>query len=828
MDRREFLRYLGISSASVGAAVMIADSPLFEGLRGQAPAPSTEALIPGAERWVPSVCQLCPGGCGIRVRLAGSQPIKIEGNPLYPVNRGGLCPTGQAGLQVLYSPDRIKTPLKRVGDRGAQGWQSITWDEALHIVDEKLRTLRSRVASHKVVFLDGGARGLLKETIKRFLRVFGSPNYIDTAERRNRALPYLLTQGEKEVPVPDLANTNYILSFGCDLLEAEGAPVWQYRLYSRFREGKNATRGRLVVVDPRFSITAAKADKWIPINPGTEGALALGVAYVLIQEELYDKSFVERYTFAFDDWKDRNGKPHLGYRSLVLRDYYPEAVSTITGVPIEDIFQIARGFASHQPGVAVCGTGAMCHSNGFYTQFAIHSLNAMVGNLERSGGTLRAVYPPLAPLPEIPLDAIAKAGLQQSRIDEAGTHRFPFAFDVPSVLPENVLNGHPYDVELLILYSSNPLAESPAPDHWRRCFDRVPLIVGITSFMTESTGLADLILPEHVYLERWEDDWETPNVGFPHFGVRRPVVQPSYDTKHAGDLIITIAKKFGLPLSEAFPFDGFLSMMKYSVRGVPKSGRGAIISGTFEEEMMHYLKERGWRFPGPVSFDVFWKSLVESGGWFDTIGPPRSLEHAFQTPSGKFEFYVQRMEEALELHAVQAAKRNGTSKDQEFDTLLQGLTVQSRGDEVFLPHYEEAEFVGNEALYPLYLKPFHINTLMDGAAANTPAMMEMVGFRQYERWNSWVEINPETARMLGIEDGDLICVESRVGKIIAKAKILVGAMLDVVCIPLGMGRMVGGFANQQGANPMKLVAVKVDALSGASANLSTRVKVYKA
>jgi anaerobic selenocysteine-containing dehydrogenase len=622
-------------------------------------------------------------------------------------------------------------------------------------------------------------------------------------------------------------------------LEAEGAPVWQYRMYSRLREGKNGVRGKLVVVDPRFSITAAKADKWIPINPGTEAALALGIAYVLVQEELYDKLFVEQYTFGFDDWKDKYGTSHLGFRSLVLKNYYPEAVSTITGVPIEDIFRIARGFAAHQPGVAVCGKGVDAYSNGFYTQLAVHSLNALVGNLERAGGILQATEPPFAPLPQPTLDNEAEANLHRVRIDEAGTARFPFAFDVPSALPQNILNGHPYDVQLLFLYNSNPLFESPSSALWRQSFEKVPLIVGIASFINESTELADLLLPEHTYLERWGDEWGSPNVGFPHFGLRRPVVNPLHDTRHAGDMIIAMAKKFGPPLSQAFPFDDYLSMMKYSVERLFESGRGAIISATFEEAMMEYLKERGWRYPGPKTFEEFWKSLVENGGWFDTIGPQGPLQHVFQTPSKKFEFYLQRVEETLEVHAAEAAKNNRTSKEQEFETLLQALDIQGYGDEVFLPHYEEADFAGNESLFPFYLKLFHVNTLMDNSTANTPAMLEMVGSRNSERWNSWVEINPGTAAKLGINDGDTVWVESSIGKLKTKAKLFVGAMPGVVNIPLGMGHTVGRFAKRHGVNPvptdvgigvnpMELLATTVDPLSGVSAIFSTRVKVYKA
>ncbi|HAL56234.1 MAG TPA: hypothetical protein DCP63_07120 [Bacteroidetes bacterium] len=827
LKRREFLKYVGVATASTAGAGWLLQSGSRSGSKSEAALFDSKPTGPGVERWVPSVCRLCPGGCGIRVRLVNDVPVRIEGNPLFPTSRGGLCPTGQAGLHILYAPDRIKSPLKRTGDRGAEHWQAISWDEAFETIVAKLRALRSSNAAQKVAFLDGAARGGLKEIIQQFLLAYGTPNYIDTTQKQNTVLPFYLMQGTSAPPVFDVANTNYVLSFGFDLLEAEAAPVWQARMYARLRQGKNAARGKLIVVDPRFSITAAKADKWIPILPGTEAALALGFAYVLIQEELYDLPFVRHHTFGFDDWKSRSGRTHSGFRSLVLKHYYPEAVSTITGVPIEDIFRIARGFAAHQPGVALCGERAYSHTNGLYTQLAVHSLNALVGNLERSGGVLRVTKPPLAHLPAPALDRVARYALRQPRIDDGGRSRFPMTKDVPASIPQNILTAHPYDIELLLLYNTNPVFDSPPTSEWREALSKVPLIVAIGSFFNETTELADIVLPESVYLECWGGEYETPNVRTPHFGLRRPVVESVYDTKHTGDIIIALAKKYGQPLSDAIPFGDYLSVLKHAVHGIFTSGRGTIVSGAFEEEMMEYLKERGWRYPSHNTFDEFWRSLAENGGWFEATTAPRPLEQAFATPSRKFEFASQFLERALK-QSIGGPSERGRALESEVPRRTESFEAPAHSDEATLPHYEEPAFHGNEALFPFYLVPFRINTLMNADAINTPAMMEMVGFRNYRRWNSWVEINPETAARIGVSDGDVVWVESVVGKLKTTAKIFAGAMPDVVSIPIGMGRNVGRLTKGHGINPMKLLAPRLDPLSGLSAMLSTRVKVYKA
>lgn len=802
LKRREFLKYLGLATASTAGAGWLLRSVSISGQNDVVGIPGIDGAGAGAERWVPSICQLCRGGCGIRVRLVDGVPVRIEGNPLFPINRGGLCPAGQAGLHVLRSPDRIKSPLKRVGERGSNRWQAISWDIAMETIAEKLRSLRASGLAHKVVFLDGAAQGLLKEVFQNFLIAYGSPNYIDAAPSRSDMLPFLLTEGLSEPPVFDLANTNYLLSFGYDFLEAEAAPVWNSRAYAGLHERKTGARGKLVVVDPRFSITAAKADKWIPITPGTEGALALGIAYVLIQEELYDSSFVRQYAEGFEDFQDRQRNAHSGFRSFVLKNYYPEAVSAITGVPIEDIFRVARGFAAQQPGLAVCGERAHAHTNGLYTQLAVQSLNALVGNLERPGGILQSTKPPLARLPKPQPDKVASFCLTQPRIDDAGTPLFPLVKDVPSKVPQNILRDHPYAVEVLFLYSTNPILRSPKSLLWRQSLEKVPLVVAIGTVLNESIAMADIVLPEHTYLERWGEVFEAPNARFPHFGLQRPVVEPAHDTKHAGDIAIALAGRIGPPLTDVFPSGDYLSVLKHAAYGIFKSGRGAIVAGPFEEAMMEYLKERGWRYPGHKSFDDFWKSLGESGGWFDAASTPKPLRLAFDTPSRKFEFIPQR--------------------------LSQVLKIRSSGDEACLPHYEEPKFEGNKSQFSFFLVPFQVNVLMNDEATNSPAMMEMSGFRNYRQWDSWVEINPESAATLGIREGDSVWVESMFGKVRTNARIFAAAMPGVVSMPTGMGRTVGRFARGYGVNPMELLAPLLDPLSGIAALLSTRVKVYKA
>src|SRR3989304_5206565 len=174
ISRRTFLKASGATGATVAVASVTPPllAPLFEG--GQ-----TEAAVQALEeKWVPSVCLQCPAGCGIRVRVVNGRAVKIEGNPLHPINEGRLCPKGQAGLQFLYDPDRIKTPLRRVGERGSGQWEPIGWDEAITEVAAKLKDIRDRGEAHTLVFMSGRNRGQMGGFIDRFMKTYGSPNHV--------------------------------------------------------------------------------------------------------------------------------------------------------------------------------------------------------------------------------------------------------------------------------------------------------------------------------------------------------------------------------------------------------------------------------------------------------------------------------------------------------------------------------------------------------------------------------------------------------------------------------------------------------------------------
>jgi anaerobic selenocysteine-containing dehydrogenase len=722
---------------------------------------------------------------------------------------------------VLYNPDRVRAPLKRAGERGEGRWEEISWEEAIGTVAQGLREIRGRGKPHTVVFLRGDCRGLMDTFIARFCQAYGTPNNVRKAPPglESQAAALHCTQGGHPSLAYDLDNTNCILSFGAPLLDAYRSPVRMLRAYGYLREGRPGPKAKIIQIEPRFSTTAAKADQWVPISPGTEGALALGIAYVLIREGLYDKSFVETHTFGFEDWRDADGKAHLGFKSLVLRECNVDEVARVTGVPVATVLRIAKEFATHKPAIAL---GEPTSTNAVYSLMAVHALNALVGSIDAPGGVVFPRSAPVKELPSVAVDDIARSGTARPRLDRASTRDFPLGRDVAVALPQAITDKKPYETSALFLYYTNPLFSSPEPSRFLKAFEQIPFIVSFSPFVDESTAYADLVLPDHTYLERWQDDPAPPAGPYTLLGLRQPVVTPLYNTMHTGDALIRIAREVGGPLAQAFPWESFLDVLKESMTGIYEAKRGSIVEKFTRKSWTAVLEERGWWWqPAYRTADEFWTQLQEKGGWWDPAYYFGEWDRIFQTPSGKFEFYSLTLKERLEELAKDAPDG--------MEQVLHGIKVAARGDRVYLPHIEPPRFIGADGEYPFHLNLVRLISLAEGRNADQPFLQELAGPHVHVRWDSWVEMNPETARDLGIADGDLVWVESSVGKIKTPVRLYAGASPHVVTLPTNFGHTAyGRWAQGIGANAMEITAADYDYLGGVSAAGATRVKVYKA
>jgi len=819
MKRRRFLKTLGGTSAGVALSSCTKIESLNKKIVNIIPSKEEEIVPKGVEKWVISTCGQCQGGCGIKVRLINERAVKIDGNPLHPVNHGTLCPKGQSGLQLLYNPDRLKNPLKRKGNRGANQWEKISWDEAGKLVVEKLKGIRTNGKTHQLTFLSGECSGLMKSLSKRFLESFGSPNYFDISGSMdgNDQGPldgFFLTQGIRKNPVYNLEKTKLILSFGSNLLESFSSPVQISQAYGYFRRERIGSRAKLIQIDSRLSVTGAKADEWIPTNPGTLGALALGLAYIIIKEDLYDKDFISEESFGFEDFKDGNGTLHQGFKRMVLDEYTPRTVSKITGVSTNNIIRLAREFATNKPAIAISD------KIGIYDQTAIHCLNALCGNIDVEGGVLIPRDVPLKSLPSFKLDEISKKGLSMMSVDGSSPGQSCVSFNSIKSIIETNLTDKPYKIDAVFIYNSNPLFTYPDREALKKFFAGIPFILSFSSYIDETSEMADLILPDHTYLEKWEDVQTNTLSGYPVLGIRQPVVNRINDTMHTGDFLLRVAKGIGGGVAEALPWNDFKDFLSYSIKGVYESQRGNIFGPKFEEAWVHLLEKGGWSVPQSSSYEEFWNNLLEKGGWWDSIYYFNEWSKVFNTLSGKFEFYFQTLKNEVD--------KTKDERRKEIFKMLGGTKDKGKQDIMYMPHYEPKTKT-NEKDYPFYLNVYKIMSLSGLNVTNQPWLQGILAVNVPIKWNTWVEINPETAKKMGIAEGDLVAVESIKGKIIVYAHLYEGAMPEVVNIPFGLGHSASGrWAKGIGKNPISIVEEILDPLTGNLLKDYTRVRIYKA
>lgn len=784
-ERRDFLKF------AVGAAVGVNVSPLPWWLTNDL------ALWTQNWRWRPvpekgpvshmnSTCKLCPGGCGIRVRLIGDLPVYIEGNPLHPVNRGGLCPLGSSGLQFLYSSSRITAPLKRVGGRGEGSWQEVTWEQALDEVVKNLKDLRANGKSHTIVCISGQRHDTMSMLLERFLKAYGSPNYIHMPSIEDSYdLTLNLMQGAEGGIGFDLENARYILSFGCNLIEGWGAPVRMMLAHNAWKAQRLGRRPKVVQVESRSSLTASKADERIPGYPGTDGALALGIAHVIISERLYDHGFVEKHSDRFDKFK-----------ALVLKEYGPDRVSKITHIPKETIVRIAREFATTKPAIALWGRGKGSMPSGLYESMAVQSLNALVGNINKPGGILTQKRVPMAAWPDLKMDGATELGLAHSRIDDTGVlnHRVHHRLHR---MVTNVKEGSDYPINTLFVYQANPCFSTPDNPSFVEAVKKIGFVVSFSSHMDETASQSDLILPNHSYLERWDDVLTPVGLQYPVVGITRPVVRPVFNTKHTGDVVLNIAAALGGSVAASLPWESFEELLKERVKGLFDSGKGTVPQRAPVEPWKTLKREApSLRY---ASFDEMWDDMVDKGPWYNQVYEFGRWDQVFNTPTRKFEF----VSAELERQRPDAEERQ------------------------LMPHYEPI-LKGEETEYPVILVPYESMIISDGAFGNPPYMTKLINDTVLKENDLLVEISPKTAAEYGLNEGDFIEIQSVKGNLRVRVHLFEGAMPGVIYMATGLGHTAyDEYLKDKGVNPNQIIAVAQEPVSGLALSWGTRVKITK-
>ncbi|MFC2067799.1 molybdopterin-dependent oxidoreductase [Chloroflexota bacterium] len=646
-------------------------------------------------------CGPCHRRCGLLVYFDGDQAVKVKGDPKHPVNRGAICQRGRLILEHLYHPDRLNYPLKRNGNRGQGRWQRVTWDQALDEIAEKLVTIRDEAVPEALAFSSGTSR-TYSWAIRRFFNLFGSPNL--TGANHICMCPSHTVEWSTYgfIAQGDIHNTDCVVVWGFQPSNSYPITTWRPLVEAKKRGAK------IVVIDPRRTKEAVMADLWLQIRPGTDVALMLGWLRVIIDENLYDKEFVEKWSVGFDRLKER------------VHEFSLEKVAEITWIPKEDIVAAARIYATTKPAMITWGLGI--DLQGVNTAQAIRArciLRAITGNLDIKGGELLGVIGDAARVisdVEMELNELLLPDQKKKQLGakEYGLFGFP-GYDMiskaskklgdyvrpptanmtccahPRHVWQAILTGYPYPVKALITQGNNPLIQAADTKMVYKALTspNLELLVVMDYYMTPTAELADYVLPAAGTLERSD------------FPASPKAIDPLYERLDD----YQFWRKLGVRLDqeEHWPWE------------------------TIEDVCDYRLQPLGITF----------KEMVDMGGLRLTTEYRKYERCGFGTPSGKVEIY---------------------------SSIFDKLCLDP------LPSYQEppespvsAPELAKE--YPLILiatgkfMPMYHSELRQIPSAITLHPDPIT------------DIHPETARGLGIVDGDWVWIETLRGRIKQRARL---------------------------------------------------------
>jgi anaerobic selenocysteine-containing dehydrogenase len=790
LDRRNFLFLAGGAAGGVAAGRL---SLKAIGVLNEALAPEMNSY-PGEEKFVHTICNLCSGGCGLRVRTVGGKPVKIDGNPLYPVNRSGACPRAQALLQWVYHPDRILSPQLRAGD-GKQ-WEGTSWEKAFGTLSAALNKLHSQKQENRLVVVSGRPAGLTRTLLARFQAVYGGnplfclPTGMETSQRALQLMAGSSKTSDESRMAYDLENSRCVLNFGCDLLEGWGTPAHTLRLFGHWRDANREKRTTLIHFDSRLSISAARADEWVPLRTGMVGAAALGLAFVLVSENLYNRDFVDNHTFGFEDWTDSEGRSHVGFRTLVREEYRLSRVSELTGIPPATLIRVAREFAAGAGSVAIGPRQSPTEPGALSDALAIHSLNALVGSVGARGG--------VALVPDAGWQLPGKTSDDKK------------ASDFVSESLEQLQKSLAASPQVVILDQASRLLDLLNTAD-REKLKQVPLIATTASLQDATTAYANLVLPDCSPLETWADGQAPSTFPYQLLAVAEPVIAPRGESKPFAESLLRLAQAMGPASASEFPWKDLPELLQASSAHFAQYKRGYMFGTEVDEHWERLLERGGWWNSEWNSEQKFWDGLKENGGWWDPVYWSAEPQRTFPTASGKFEFYSHALDDLLRKKGSNIA--SGSDRD---------------ADRALLPHHVELLPPSDAKKFPLVLEPYDLLPFFGNGGREIAYLQQISSLYGGLEWQNWVELTPEDAKLRDLSSGDLVWVESAAGKIRRVALIVEGGMPGIVSAPRAGAPSTGRWSEGKEEPLADIIAPVLDPVLGSRCSAATRVSIYKA
>jgi len=764
---------------------------------------------------IPTLCEMCVNKCAAIAKVENGIVTKLDPNPRFPKSKNMLCARGVAGVHALYDPDRLKYPMVRVGKRGEGKFKRVTWDEAYEAILNGTDTfkglakiLEEEKDNRSCIGYCAG-EGMAEHTYKTFMAdKFGSSNFVNHASicLQTSVSGYALTIGA--YGQADLENANYVIMAGANRAEAILTPDTM-DLFKRTR-GRGAT---LVCVDPRYTNTAAQADEWLSIKVGTDLAFVLALTYVVMKEGLYNIEFVENMVKGF----------HVYKLHILENKYTPEWAEKITGISADKIRRTARDFMAAAPrAIYYQGRRTAWSRHDFQLRRAQAIFSALGGGIDVKGGIIFGKKVPLgAHEVNAPMYANAEARIDRKEAKLVGGTGTWIGFR------NMIAEGRtPYPMRGMFVYKQNPMLSVPNTAKTKKMFENLDLVVTIDTMPSDTVMMADVVLPECTYLER-EDPVKSFGGVQPSIALRQKVIDPLYESKPVIEILRGLTQKITKPLfeitkkydedvqdelkerkeAEVYEEDGF-NLVDAFDKSQEEINEHMVVS-KHGKEAYEKLKEYGIYYP---DMDTYFKKISAN-------------EYEYY-PEDKKAYTVSKWLEGA------AVSIDTCVNEKEIAALQKKLKTSSGKVECVLGYMTKKGIDAMPTWHDDYLVPipegkFKFVSGRHAQFTQNSTQNNIMLLDQVKENHLW--INVKDAEKKGIRFGDLVEVESKVGKVQIKAYPTNKIIPGVVFFIHGFGAQSTGltFGYRNGASDNAIIEDRIEPVFGSAAMHETIVDVRR-
>jgi thiosulfate reductase/polysulfide reductase chain A len=761
---------------------------------------------------IPTVCEMCVNKCAAIANVRNGIVTKLDPNPYFPKSKNMLCARGAAGIHALYDPDRLKYPLIRIGERGDGKYRRASWEEANEYIKNKMVKILDEEEDNRSCIGYCAGEGMAEHTYKSFMSdKFGSTNFINHASicLQTAVSGYALTIGK--YGQADLENAKYVIMAGANRAEAILTPDTM-DLFKRTR-GRGA---KLIVVDPRFTNTAAHADEFLAIKPGTDLAFVLALTHEVLVTEAYDKVYVQNNFTNFEKYK----------KHVIENEYTPEWAEKITGISANEIRNIAKEFMANAPqSIYYQGRRTTWGANDFQLRRAQAIFTALGGGIDVKGGIVFGKKLPLGGHEvNIPMYANAEERIEKDAAAVIGGSGSWVAWR------NMVAEGEtPYPIRGLFVYKQNPMLSVPNSAKTEKMLKKLDLVVVIDTMPSDTAMYADVILPECTYLER-EDPIKSFAGVEPAIIVRQKSIDPMYDTKPVIEIMHGLAEKLSKPLWEitkkydedvqeelAELEDGDTEEDYYTDNGFD-------LADAFEhsqEEINHHM------FVAKYS-EAEWRILRERGVYY-----PRMLKDFKKLGENNYQYYEEKnkyystvklandsdsIDTCVDAKAIAELKRCFSTPSEGVECSLGSM--EKKGVAA-MPTWKDDEYVEVPEGKFKFITGRHAQ-FTQTATVNNVMLLELMK-------ENYIWINDKEAENYGIKFGDVIEVTSSVGQVTIKAYPTSKIVPKTVFYIHGFGSKSTGmtFAHRNGASDNEIIEDRIEPVFGSAIMHDTIVSLRK-